>query len=72
MNILRALDNTLKGFIANRFTYRLAAADPTGLMEAILFSWRLDLLHRYRAIRTATLSPLRKRKLAENRSNHST
>lgn len=51
MRLLNGVDAFLKRLIANRLTYRLWRADPTGIIESILFSWRLDLLHRYRAIR---------------------
>lgn len=50
---LEALDAGLKRLIANRYVCRLAAIDPSGLVEAFLYSWRLDLLLRYRAIRSA-------------------
>lgn len=51
MSLSARFDALAKRLIANRVTYALWRVDPTGIVESFLFSWRLDLLHRYRAIR---------------------
>ncbi len=50
LRLMAAPDRAIKNRIANRYIYRLAHIDPTGIVEALLFSWRVDLWQRYTTI----------------------